>query len=543
MSSLHDEYPVTDLRLAADREGRFELQVLRIEDLLRELRTGRIRMAPLPGGIKWKREDALALFDSICRGYPIGILLFWETYGGPGTVELGRLRLASNQRSDAWWVVDGQQRLAALARVLIGEPTDRDDFALFFDLQLQRLSETLLEETDVSSGRWLPLTEVYDAERLSDWVGRYLPSDEMQRQSAVAFGKAIRDYEIPVYLIRSQDDATVREAFSRLSNAGHPLPEAEVYDGFLGIRGARGGLSIDDVARDLEGTGFGRISNRFLVRLLGLLGRNDSDPGGARRHRARDDDGERNEYRASLALAGRVIAFLQRDVGIPRIELLPWEGGLLWLGQFFRDYPEPARRTRDLLARWYWRASLCPPARNGPSVLDDEVKGGPGSEHLAVQRLLSVVGEQRSPSFDRQRFDLRFSESRLAVLALLDLKPRHLVTGAILRAEDLLTANGRMRVPKCVRGLPGIYGDTVFNRIVQPGTSPQTSRLLNTYSSAILDSHGISREAAGLLRRGEVEQFLSLRATRLRQQLDAFFSRKARWGETDRPPLSALVID
>ena len=512
---------------------------------MRELRRGRIRL-PLPrAGLKWKREDALALFDSIYRGYPIGGFLLWETPAPPDSLELGQLRIALAGRDDAWWVVDGQQRLAVMARVLLSDPSDEEPLALSFDPDRQLLSAHPPPKAEGDSGKWLPLSEILNPERLSQWTASIPDEHKERRAEALRFAELIGDYPIPTHIVRSADDSAVREMFGRLSTAGHPMTESQVHDALLGARGSRKGLTIAEVASELEETGFGRLENEQLVRLLELVRGEDRPRGSAERRWNPHDSGSTQDYQALLTLAGEVIAFLQRHAGIPRIELLPWTGALIELGRFFRDHPEPQARTRELLSRWFWRTQLgSRTTRSKGSDLAPPPHSS-GSEHAAIQRLLDGTIEKPLPQFDKIHFDLRFGDSRRLMLALLDLQPRHLVTDRLVKAQDLLGRNGRLQIPKCIPGSPrGPYADTAINRLAHPANSKPGRRLQGGWhSQKTLASHGISKEAEALLHQGNFEGFLALRASTLNLHLDAFFGRKTRWAETDRPPLSALIID
>ncbi len=64
-------------------------------------------------GFVWKATQVRDLAESLWLDYPIGSLLLWNS--GDGTEP----RLASDAQAPALWVVDGQQRTAALC-ILFG---------------------------------------------------------------------------------------------------------------------------------------------------------------------------------------------------------------------------------------------------------------------------------------------------------------------------------------------------------------------------------------------------------------------------------------
>src|ERR1700687_1268856 len=108
-----------------------------VAGLVAHARRGRLRVPRFQRGLKWESSDVCALFDSIYRGLPIGSLLVWKHPAAAARVRLGPLALGADEGGDAWWVVDGQQRIpslaAALARPWPPPPDVPDPYVVFFD--------------------------------------------------------------------------------------------------------------------------------------------------------------------------------------------------------------------------------------------------------------------------------------------------------------------------------------------------------------------------------------------------------------------------
>jgi len=225
MEERHDPEPL---------EHRPEARTFKVEDLLAELRLGRVRIAPFQRGIRWKWQDAAKFFDSLYRGYPVGTLLFWETGAEPADVHFGSVHISAQARTDAFWVVDGQQRLVSLARVILAPEPNLDEFALYFDLD-QRSFVRPPEDLTEDPSRWLPMTEVLDSERLMQWAFEHVTNNSVRRERAFTLGRRIRDYEIPAYLVRTDKEATLREVFGRTNSGGVSLSQTEVFDSTLAI--------------------------------------------------------------------------------------------------------------------------------------------------------------------------------------------------------------------------------------------------------------------------------------------------------------------
>lgn len=70
--------------------------------------------------LRWRADDVVKLFDSLHRGYPIGSLLFWKRPAdAEANYRIGGALLPVPANPDAWWIVDGQQRVTALAAALL----------------------------------------------------------------------------------------------------------------------------------------------------------------------------------------------------------------------------------------------------------------------------------------------------------------------------------------------------------------------------------------------------------------------------------------
>src|SRR6266478_7582716 len=84
---------------------------LDVEQLAKWAWEGRIRIPHFQRPLRWRRDDVIRLFDSIVRGYPVGSLLLWRRPARAEELQLGALHIDAPRRTDALWVVDGQQRI------------------------------------------------------------------------------------------------------------------------------------------------------------------------------------------------------------------------------------------------------------------------------------------------------------------------------------------------------------------------------------------------------------------------------------------------
>lgn len=531
-------------------EHRPEARAFKIEDLMLEIRRGRLRIPSFQRRLAWDREDARKLIDSLYRGYPVGTLLFWETAAQRDQMQWGGLRLGAEARPDALLVVDGQQRLVSLARVLLTTDDEADDFALYFDLDAKTFvfpPSTGRVENDLS--RWLPLNRLLDSEQLFEWLYDRQPSKE-RRERALQLGKRLREYDIPAYIVRNGSESILREIFGRLNSMGKQLEAAEVFDALNGTRTGQHPTSLADMAAALaQSLEFGLIDEDILYRLLRVLHGVDVIPGGRDEPLRLIPERASELYVQTEQVAAQVVRFIRRDVGVPHYNLLPYKQPLVTLGKFFFYHPQPRPRSRELLARWLWRGAL-----NG-SHLGNTVSTraaleliDPVDEEHSVQCMLDMVGPDRPQlPAETDRFNFRYAASKLQALALLELVPRDLETGEPLDMGRLLDYQQTGDDPPFASILKGNRGDTglvqsVANRLAHPVRPGLRRTLLDVTDPVTLASHGISPEAAEALRDGDTQRFLSLRAATLQGHFELVFARHARWDASDRPSLASLVV-
>lgn len=552
-ASLEDDVCMVVNRESTDRdaseplERRPEARAYKVEDLLGELRRGRMRIPSFQRGLRWDRGDAAKLLDSLWRGYPIGTLLFWETSAEAGDVTFGTVRVGGGARSDALWVVDGQQRLMSLARVLLAPEPDRDEFALYFDLDaLKFIAPPKDRAADPS--RYLPMTEVLESERLMQWVFQHTADRPERRERAFTVGKRIREYEIPAYLVRTDREQTLREIFGRTNSSGHPLRQEQVFDALNGARGQSRPASLRQIVSELASMGFGSVEEKLLYRLLRVLQGRDVIEGKGEGSLRLDDTGAERAYRETAEAARRVIQFLKVDVGIPRYDLLPYKQPFVLLGKFFHLYPDPGARSRQLLERWVWRGALTGTHRGDTvstrTTLDRIVEG---NEEVSVQKLLELVKGRPGALPDvHEAYNFRFATGKLLALAMLDLKPRDLDSGALIPIDQEVGAEEQEFSMPAIIASHGGAGNalrSIANRLIHPHRPGIRQRLAEVRDPEVLASHGIPEAAAQALRDADVDRFLKMRADVLHRHCERFFARHARWGESDRPSIAALSTE
>ncbi len=516
-----------------DRRPRAESKTL--EDLLSDLLTGAIRIPRFQRGLRWEDEDRRKLFDSILRGYPIGTLLFWKRAAEAGPVQIGRLRTQASERTDALWVVDGQQRLTTLADALLVRPDpSTEERQLFVDLE--ELSVQL--GRDLAAPRWLPVYEAADTERLLEWVHQEGAGDELRRV-AFAVGKRLREYQVPLYIVETEEEDVLREIFDRINSTGKTLERAEVFDALHGSRGGEFPGSLHDIAESLIRLGFGRLEETLILRaLLALRGKDPS-----RGFRQIDRADVPVALRETAAGLRRAITFARDVGGFPHVSLLPYRLPLVTLSLFFHLHPDPRARTKTLLRRWIWRGAISGGHRGDTVGTRTTLEAiDPSDEERSVQTLLEGLAGRPEEPIELSPFNFRHARSKLHLVGLAELGPRHLETDSLIDVAALCEQERIPAQPLASSPSPKSPERGLAGRILHPPMPPsRLRRLIVEASDPVLRTHGIPSDAVEALRRGATREFFDLRDRHLRQVVGQALDSKAEWGASDRPSLAYLV--
>lgn len=505
------------------------------------VREGRVRVPHFQRGLRWGTADAIALIDSVLRGYPIGSLLLWKRRGPEERVTLGRVTIDAPAMDEALYVVDGQQRITAFVNAFDPVAGRDGDFALVYDVRERpfRVRARRPGDQDV-----IPLPVLFDLGALLRWTRehpRYVDQIDEINQATTR----LREFHVPAYEVRSSDDLALRQIYDRMNNSGKRLSRAEAFWGLFAPDEADAAdlLSFESLKEHVDGAlHWGRIDGDTMLRLF--LARRGPDI--ARDiHLEFDDDrrpgidfpGESREeaHQRALDALEHAIAFLRVDAGVPHFTFLAYRHLLPVLVRFFALHPNPSPRNRELLRRWYWRAALA-----GPNV----VKGGTtgagrtlagcisaADEDESVQALLDVIAKGHPFYPDPLVFRANHAASHIMLCALWDLQPRSPDDGEPFshmdladRIETASSPNGACPEVFPRSTLPASLRQSIGNRVIMPGIPIEQVRrslgggdLFQPSDPELLASHLFDLDVSGPAAvvaarteafRGVAEQFL-----------------------------------
>jgi hypothetical protein len=403
-----------------------------VKELIRKVCAGEIRVPQFQRPLRWKGEDVQRLMDSLWRGYPVGSLLFWKRRAAAERIRLGGAWIDAPTVADAWWVVDGQQRTTALAAALLDLDHAGDArWTLRFDPERAQFLEGAPPPDRV--GRDIPLSVLGDLRRLGRWIREEGQLEEEEVDRVEEAQQHLLDYSVPAYIVDTDDEPSLRAIFARLNSTGTRMRDDEVFQALLGApTGNAPSLDLDALQSNCDLEGFGLPPRAELLKaVLAMSGR---DP--TRRVAQSDLSGLVSREAAGEALT-RAIAFLQKDCLIPHVRLIPYPVVFVILARWFHVHPSPDPATRALLARWVWRGALTGTHQRAEvSRMRQQVRDiREGDEQGSLDRLMSRVGLPPPMSvWELETFNHNSARSRIEMLALLALGPRHPLGHISLRA-------------------------------------------------------------------------------------------------------------
>ena len=106
---------------------RTEHRPLHLNDLVREFDDGEITLPLMQRDFVWKPKKARALFESLCKGYPIGSFYLWKSVKAQYTKQ-------EDRRTGYLLLLDGQQRLTSLIKGVAPEGTVDQAYRAYLDL-------------------------------------------------------------------------------------------------------------------------------------------------------------------------------------------------------------------------------------------------------------------------------------------------------------------------------------------------------------------------------------------------------------------------
>jgi hypothetical protein len=211
-----------------------------VNQIVKDFAEGYLAVPEIQRDVVWKPDQVKELILSVFRQYPCGSLIFWEPRDKDANLIRSMIRPERLELNDGrlpkYFLLDGQQRITALASVFLPREQLRDVLAEIEEdmpqifCNLRRFPEEMEATTDIAgySFPWASLHEML--------CGNALQGEEIRRKIGDTKVRAIqeriqqlRDYSFPVQIIQDCTYEDVAEIFALVNSQGTSLTGAEIH--------------------------------------------------------------------------------------------------------------------------------------------------------------------------------------------------------------------------------------------------------------------------------------------------------------------------
>ena len=537
-----------------------EARGFRVEHILDEAEIGRLRVPAFQRPLRWRTKNVIDLFDSIRRGFPIGEFLLSRDRADAAEVKFGPVSIDAGEQTDALWVIDGQQRITALVATLLREEKipSRDFWAIWYDLEDQTFSMLMSHQPKQT---WIPLNVLSDSVKQLKWIRAWPLGEEREDlvNRALELGKAIREYEIPAYIVEGANEQLLRMIFTRSNTGGVGMRESEIFEALYGDEGDKPIRSSVARLRDL---GFGQLDEDLFLRCLRVtcnVSRTDTIDGA--------DNLPPDAIRKTEKALRRAITVISASAGIPHWKLLPYRLPLILLTVFYDKFQSVDNRIDRLVAKWIWRGALTGDhgdvtdarvIRLAKQIREADDPNEVISKLLARFKDLDAKSEHKNSPTEEIEKEIRLNRAsgKIFILGLLAANPtrptvenQHSLFDLVQEPDedDLVESNNSVNdnsntaeldpqtISRSITGHAKFGTDTII-RI----PNVQNAEILNAEVD-VLHSFLLTPDAVQFIKNDQFAEFRECRGAILRRYFEEFV--KDRLGDlTDiRPSISAIV--
>jgi hypothetical protein len=524
-------------------------EIMLMEQVLQPLAYGELRIPKFQRPFVWRPEQMLDLFDSIERGYPIGSLLFWETFEPLASLDrIGDIELPEPpSEKPVSYVLDGHQRLSTLFATLrrpatAPRSTEQRDWMWWPYRILGELDEGMnryrhWKSQGTPPANYLPMRSVL---RTIDFLAfaRQLaeqapPGTDVDRLTSEAelVAQRIKSYKLAVVRLVGGSLKDAVEVFSRVNSTGQPMRPAQMVSALTYHTSGQESLAdrLDGMLELVADTGFGIVSSDAVFRaVLAITGEENVQEARWDVLAKRVKDKLLDAVDSTEEALTRTVDFLRDVVGVPLARLIPYDAQLMLLTTFFHGCPEPSRMQIETLTRWFWVTSWSGhfAGANSTQIKEAllEIKN-----FAAGRGSLSALDAQPRPFPDR--FDLRSARVRAFIIWELQEFPERRTPGGTTLLPVEVLARGATSAYRHVITTPGVAtASSPANRLIMPTASRVSLRnaLLNLpdhLRADVLASHGIPASAVDQLSVGNEAGFIETRKVELAERERQFMAR------------------
>lgn len=363
-----------------------------IQTLVGQISSGEIKLPEIQRGYVWKPTQVAKLTESLYRGYPSGSLLFWRTVEMPATRSVATGAEQAKPAVPPLFLLDGQQRLTSLHRVL----NDHPEAQIVFNVETEAFQNQ--SAATAKDSRWIKVHEVARpgakqfplVSQLHGAIPSLDPDLIGERLGQLA---AIRNRAFHMEILTGFDYEEIAQIFVRV-NSGRPLKTSDLALATLSARWTGVLGKLEEEAAYWAGKHYQDLDITFLTRALTgtVLGRGLSTWSHGRLIAATDEQLENGWATVKRGLR-HLVPLLQENLKVANSNLIPSHVALLPLIVLLGERPDAPMDPEIANGIIYW--FLLANIRNRYSGSTDtrlgqDIPAARGSE--PVEQLLSNLG-------------------------------------------------------------------------------------------------------------------------------------------------------
>jgi hypothetical protein len=299
--------------------NRLDIQTFKVRQIIDDYRSGRLVIPEFQREYVWKKSRAPHLLDSVYRSFPISALLLWSS---ESDVRARRRDPRPIRGQAISWLIDGQQRVITLSRILSGD----EGIQVVFnpDEDAFRLANAATKK----DSSWVAVSEILDDE-LYRQLRKSLPDGSKGERREAKFEKVrkLLDYEIPAVHMQDFSFDQAVDAFTRINTLGVKLKTEDIASARVAAKHT--GFIADEVApfvAELKNQGFSRLNVMHLFRACAFVALPDGRSRTPLHELSRAEVA--NAWSDTKRATNEAIALVRNEFGLVNMDIL-WSGALL----------------------------------------------------------------------------------------------------------------------------------------------------------------------------------------------------------------------
>ena len=346
---------IPDLR--SNEMAKLKPDFVSYRDLIGEIDGGLVKIPAFQRDFVWELNDTIALLDSICRGYPIGSFLFWESNDYLHSLRnIGNLALPDVPEGRfVRYVLDGQQRITSLYAAVKEAIVNGRKYVVYYDLEKRQFANPTDLEEPVDEDRYISLAKILDEVNHLTTALKLKTPEKQQAFNDVFI--AFTEYPFPYVNVKGQPIDVVCDIFERVNTRGKKLTVVDLMGAKTWSKDFDLKIKLQEFREKLEKSDYSEIDDISILQAISCMmvdGCRRSEILGLKK------TDFANFWADGIKAIELGIDFIRSSIGIPISRVLPFSVQMVVPAYFYykNKFKEPNDWQARELGKWFWKSSL-----------------------------------------------------------------------------------------------------------------------------------------------------------------------------------------